>query len=142
MVPLVLLELGSYQRILVLLSIKVVSDFQLLQAKLPQTFSRVSMGDKSESFSSSLVAQQVKDPALSLPRLFVAAVARVLSLAQELPHPSGTTKTKKQAFFWILDLALLIQHSSRELSPGTLRYPLYVLKYLQCSKSRMVQVLG
>ena len=69
MVPLVLLELGSYQRILVLLSIKVVSDFQLLQAKLPQTFSRVSMGDKSESFSSSLVAQQVKDPALSLPWL-------------------------------------------------------------------------
>lgn len=66
MVPLVLLELGSYQRILVLLSIKVVSDFQLLQAKLPQTFSRVSMGDKSESFSSSLVAQQVKDPVLSL----------------------------------------------------------------------------
>ena len=40
--------------------------------------------------------QWVKDPTLSLQWLWVAAVAQVQSLAQELPHIMGMTKTSKQ----------------------------------------------
>ena len=45
---------------------------------------------------SSLVAQWVKDPALSLLRLGVTAVSRVQSLTGKLPHARGTAKKKKK----------------------------------------------
>ena len=44
---------------------------------------------------SSLVAQQIKDLALSAVAQ-VAAVARVPSLVQEIPHATGATKKKKR----------------------------------------------
>jgi len=42
-----------------------------------------------------MMPQWVKDPALSLLQQ-VAAVAWVHSLAQELPHATGTAKTKRK----------------------------------------------